>query len=78
MMVNHFYQDAQLADDRRASLLRQAESRRLANTLRLSRSTVYRRLLAGLGGWMIAQGERLKAGYESPVRLANRRMETVR
>lgn len=78
MMVNHFYQDAQLADDRRASLLRQAEFHRLANTLRLGRPAVYRRLLAGLGGWMVAQGERLKAGYESPARLANRRMEIAR
>ncbi|NWG17716.1 MAG: hypothetical protein HXY41_13905 [Chloroflexi bacterium] len=77
-MVNHFYQDAQLADDRRARLLREADTRRQANKLRVCRPTAHRRLLAGLGGWMIAQGERLKAGYESPARPANRRVETAR
>lgn len=72
-----YHNDMQVIRDRQRQLMEAADHYRLLQIAQMYRPGLSARLLAGLGGWMIAGGTRLKerytkvASYQLPVASRN-------
>jgi len=67
--MKHYLTDTQIVRDRMRELRQAADNDRLVQLTQVYRPGLGGRLLAGLGGWMIARGTRLKARYEAEMEL---------
>lgn len=61
--MKHYLVDKQIVNDRMRQYMQNADKARLAQMAQVYRPSLGGRILAGLGGWMIAGGTRLKARY---------------
>ncbi len=79
--MKSYQNDAQIVRDRQRQFMRAADNQRLIQMAQVYRPGMGGRILAGLGGWMIANGLRLRqrytevSGYQLPVSSQNEAME---
>ena len=64
-MMKNYLTDKQYVQDRQRAIQQTADMQRLAQLAQVYRPGLTRRLLAGLGEFMIESGMRLKARYDA-------------
>ncbi len=63
-MMQHYDEHVQLAAARQRALMHEAAAARMARAGQVYQPGIGGRILARVGGWMIAEGTRLKIRYE--------------
>lgn len=61
--MKSYQNDTQIVRDRQRQFMRAADNHRLIQMAQVYRPGIAGRVLAGLGGWMIASGTRLRQRY---------------
>lgn len=61
--MKSYQNDTQIVRDRQRQFMRAADNYRLIQMAQVYRPGIAGRVLAGLGGWMIASGTRLRQRY---------------
>jgi hypothetical protein len=78
--MKSYQNDTQIVRDRQRQFMRAADTHRLIQMAQVYRPSMGGRILASLGGWMIASGTRLRerytqvASYQLPVTSQNEAM----
>jgi hypothetical protein len=75
--MKHYLSDTQIVHDRMRDITRTVEAHRLARLAQVYRPGVAGRILAGLGGWMVNEGTRLKMRYAAEMEL-NRQQAKIK